>query len=69
MIQPEMRYRYRYSNYLCNECKRQLRIHEVRYHCMECVDLDLCEECVRKKELLNVEGHDWRHEFSLEMRE
>ena len=58
-----------YSRCKCRECKRELMDSEVRYHCEECDDMDWCRECVEKKELLNVEGHDWRHEFILEMNE
>ena len=58
-----------YSRYKYSECKCQLREDEVRYDCVECEGVHVCVECVRKKEFLNVEGHDWRHEFTLEMSE
>jgi len=32
--------------YVCNAC--EMRIDLKRYHCEECTDFDLCEECVEK---------------------
>eukprot|EP01103_Thecamoeba_quadrilineata_P016776 TRINITY_DN5712_c0_g1_i2.p1 TRINITY_DN5712_c0_g1~~TRINITY_DN5712_c0_g1_i2.p1 ORF type:complete len:389 (-),score=44.69 TRINITY_DN5712_c0_g1_i2:129-1295(-) len=48
--------------YCCNGCFTK-PIWGIRFHCLECEDVDLCETCYDKKLLLNDCGHTPNHEF------
>ena len=46
--------------YVCDGCQRDFEAGELRHHCTECNDGDICDECMRTR------GHDPSHRMILE---
>ena len=53
----------KFTGYYCDECHHNFMEDEIRYHCLECDDFDLCEDCVQKTEFVNSNGHQATHEY------